>query len=165
MGLRNASRSCHNSASSVAVFDGAVWNLFEPHCLKRQRSHGAVAGLATCVLVSVFLANQIVRSDSAAFTAGNVLLLIPQGTTSAATDISLAEYSPSGTADQTVPVTGPCTMSASAISEGKLMSSYDGSSVAWSCYACAAGTASVASVRKATPPSPPLIPFLTLLRY
>lgn len=95
---------------------------------------------AAVILVSVW------RADGSAFTAGNVVVLIPQGTTSSATAISLTEYSPTGTAVQTISVAGSCTVSGSAISEGKLSVSFDGSSVSWGCYACAAGTATVATV-------------------
>lgn len=43
-------------------------------------------------------------------------------------------------------------MGATAISEGKLTSSYDGSRVSWGCYTCAVGTASVALVRTGAAP-------------
>ena len=88
----------------------------------------------------------VVDSDGAAFTPGNIIVLVPQGSTSAAAAINLVEYSPSGTAVQTISVSGSCTTSASATSEGKLASSFDGSRVSWGCYACAAGTASIATV-------------------
>lgn len=108
----------------------------KPRCLDRK--------LTYVILVSILISQD--RVEGAAFTAGNVLVLIPQGTTNAATTISLKEYSPAGTAGQTIPVTPSCTMSGSATSEGKLQTSFDGSRVSFGCYICASGTPSVASV-------------------
>ena len=109
---------------------------YKPRSLCRALTYSIVA--------SVFVFQY--RVEGAALTAGNVLVLIPQGSSSSATTISLAEYSPAGTAGQTITVTPSCTMSGSATSEGKLQMSFDGSRVSFGCYICASGTASVASV-------------------
>lgn len=112
----------------------------------RGRDQVILRGTIAAGLFLASILDAYQRVEGAAFTAGNVVVLIPQGTTSAATAISLVEYSPVGVAVQTVSVAGACTMSASATSEGKLALSYDGARVSWGCYACAAGTTSVATV-------------------
>ena len=100
------------------------------------------------------------RADGVAFTPGNVIVLIPQGWSrdqgyANSLAVSLAEYSPAGAAAQTFTDARSCTVSGAVPSgftlmpEGKLVSSFDGSRVSWSCYACAAGAPNVSAVRRA----------------
>ena len=126
---------------------------------RQTRTAAAARLLVACILV-VYQGAQ-----GASFTAGNVVVLIPQGISSSnsATSISLSEYTPAGTIVQTISVPGNCMLSPAATTEGKLKSSFDGSRISWGCFACASGTASVATVRRFVtrrqvtfaPPSPP----------
>lgn len=104
--------------------------------------------LSFCV-ASILAFAQLVRVEGAAFTPGNVVVLVPQGlsTATAATATSLVEYTPAGTVVQTIAIPGACTLNPAATSEGKLKLSFDGSRVSWGCFACAAGVANVAAVR------------------
>lgn len=109
------------------------------------------AGWGGLLILFLFTLISRQRVDGATFTPGNVVVLIPQGSTSSATAIALAEYSPVGTLAQTVSVAGVCTISGSATSEGRLALSPDGTRVSWGCYACAVGTVAVTTVSARLP--------------
>lgn len=129
--------ACSNQNVGFRTFSGAA-----PFCWRTRISvRAAVNTTLSILLVS------LQRVEGAAFAAGNILVLTPLGTSTASTAISLTEYTTTGATVQTVSVTGSCTMSGSATSEGKLASSFDGSRVSWACYTCAAGAAAVATVR------------------
>jgi hypothetical protein len=87
------------------------------------------------------------------FTPGNILVLSAPGGTSASTTISLVELlsgAGGGATVQSLSPGSPCTISGTAISEGKLTASEDGRTVSWACYSVAAGSASVSSSTSAS---------------
>lgn len=130
------------------LYRGALFGGFYSLARAGERRRNARPTAAWLVVWQIILSLQC--ADSLPFIPGNVVALIPQvqATTTNAASLVLTEYAPNGTAVQNIPVTGSCTVSGSASSEGKLESSYDGSRVTWACYACPAGTASVKGVRR-----------------
>ena len=103
---------------------------------------------ALCTLMT-FWGFLPIFSSGASFSPGNILVLYINGNTSSATPVTLREYTSAGTLVQDISVSGNCTASGSASSEGKLLASFDGTRVSWGCYFCPEGFTSIAAVRSA----------------